>query len=233
VFTVPLHLPGIEIHRIEMLNGSDDFCQEFFTDVRIPDSCRIGEVDEGWTVATRWMYHERTVSGGSPYVTRPAGGDGSHEAGLHGGGGSVLALARKAGKLGDDHARQLVGEAHTLGLVRNALTGRMASMARQGTISEHAGAVFRLFSGRTAVRTTTIAYELAGPAAAVWEASDEAFGRRGVDYLIRQASCIGGGTTEMAANAVSERLLGMPRERTLDRDVPFRDIPKGPPAGSR
>ena len=50
VFMVQIHQPGIEIHRIEMLNGSREFCQEFITDVRIPDTDRIGEVDQGWTV---------------------------------------------------------------------------------------------------------------------------------------------------------------------------------------
>jgi hypothetical protein len=44
---------------------------------------------------------------------------------------------------------------------------------------------------------------------------------------MRQVSCIGGGTTEMAANVVSERVLGMPRERALDRDVSFREVPRG------
>ena len=59
-----VHVPdptrtGIEVHRIEMLNGSKEFCQEFLTDVRVPDTDRIGEVDDGWTVGTRWMFHER------------------------------------------------------------------------------------------------------------------------------------------------------------------------------
>jgi hypothetical protein len=49
----------------------------------------------------------------------------------------------------------------------------------------------------------------------------------GDDFLMRQVSCIGGGTTEMARNVISERVLGMPRERSLDRDVPFRDVPRG------
>ena len=53
VFIFPIHQPGIEIQRIEMLNGIKEFCQEFLTDLRVPDTDRIGEVDDGWTVGTR------------------------------------------------------------------------------------------------------------------------------------------------------------------------------------
>jgi alkylation response protein AidB-like acyl-CoA dehydrogenase len=228
VFMVPFGAPGIELHRIEMLNGTEDFCQEFFTDVRIPDSWRIGEVDHGWTVATRWLYHERTVGGGSPYVSRPGHGHG-HDRDNQ----TMVGLARATGKLGDPRARQLVAEAHVLDVVRDALTGRLTRLIRQGTMSEDGAAVGRLFAGKSAARAASIAFELAGSAAGAWEDGDDAVGRHGVNYLIRQSSCIGGGTTEMAANVVSERLLGMPRERTLDRDVAFRDIPKGPPAARR
>ena len=54
-----------------------------------------------------------------------------------------------------------------------------------------------------------------------------------LDHLQRQAGCLGGGSTEMARNVISERVLMMPRERTMDKDIPFRDVPKGPPANSR
>ena len=70
VFIIKIHQPGIELHRIEMINGSKEFCQEFITDLRVPDSDRVGEVDQGWTVGTRWMFHEKNaMGGGSPYVT--------------------------------------------------------------------------------------------------------------------------------------------------------------------
>jgi hypothetical protein len=49
-------------------------------------------------------------------------------------------------------------------------------------------------------------------------------------FLERQTSGIGGGTTEMARNNISERVLGMPREMTHDKNMPYRDVPKGPPA---
>ena len=60
-------------------------------------------------------------------------------------------------------------------------------------------------------------------------AADASLGATGSTFLTRQAACIAGGTTEMSRNVVSERVLGMPRERTLDKDVPFKDVPKGPP----
>ena len=72
VFMVPIRQPGVEVHRIEMLNGTKEFCQEFLTDVRVPDTDRVGEVDDGWTVGIRWMFHERMLHN-SPYVTIPAG----------------------------------------------------------------------------------------------------------------------------------------------------------------
>ena len=55
-----------------MLNGSKEFCQEFMTDVRVPDTDRVGDVDDGWTVGTRWMFHERMLTN-SPLVTVPVG----------------------------------------------------------------------------------------------------------------------------------------------------------------
>ncbi len=74
VFLVPVHSDGLELHRIEMLGGGREFCQEFFTDVRIPDADRIGEVDDGWTVGIRWLFHERSFAL-SPYIIRADGGD--------------------------------------------------------------------------------------------------------------------------------------------------------------
>ena len=57
VFLVNLHQPNLDIHRIEMLNGAKEFCQEFMTDLHIPDSDRVGEVDGGWTM----KYYRKTA----------------------------------------------------------------------------------------------------------------------------------------------------------------------------
>ena len=222
VFVFPVDSEGIEIQRIEMLNGSREFCQEFLTDLRVPDENRIGGVDDGWTVGARWMFHER-MSFNSPLVTIP---DGSLRGGAQG--NVIHAIARGGGRLDDPRPRELVGEAQTLSLVGNALNRRIAQGIANGTMSDQSSAIGRLFAGRAATRRSTIIFDLAGSAGAAWTDDDGELAGRGADFLMRQTSCIAGGTTEMAANVVSERVLGMPRERTLDRDVPFRDVPRSP-----
>jgi alkylation response protein AidB-like acyl-CoA dehydrogenase len=76
------------------------------------------------------------------------------------------------------------------------------------------------------VRATSIALELAGAAGAVWADDDGKLTDCGVGFLMRQSACIGGGTTEMARNVISERVLGMPREQTFDRNLAFRETPR-------
>jgi alkylation response protein AidB-like acyl-CoA dehydrogenase len=222
---LPIRQPGVEVHRIEMLNGSKEFCQEFLTDVRVPDSDRVGEVDDGWTVGVRWLFHERMLYN-SPFVTFPVGM--SHSAGS----ASLVDVARATGRAGDLRTRDLIGEARMLEVVREHLQRRIGHGIASGRMSDEAAALVRLFGGVASTRTTTIALEIAGGTAAAWTDEDGEAADIGADFLMRQTSCIGGGTTEMARNVISERLLGMPRERTLDRDVAFRDVPRSRPGGS-
>ncbi|HUE59817.1 MAG TPA: acyl-CoA dehydrogenase family protein [Acidimicrobiales bacterium] len=219
VFIFPLHQPGIEIHRIEMLNGDKEFCQEFLTDVRVPDTDRVGEVDEGWTVGVRWMFHERMLYN-SPLITRPP--DAGHGGGLP----SAVSLARDAGRLAEPVVRDLVGESRVLELVGLRLQQRIAAGVRSGRMPDQAAAIGRLFSGVSHARARSIGFEIAGSAGAAWSHDDGAVAGSGVEFLMRQATCIGGGTTEMARNVISERVLGMPRDRTPDREAPFRDVPR-------
>jgi alkylation response protein AidB-like acyl-CoA dehydrogenase len=220
VFIFPIRSPGIEVRRIEMLNGSKEFCQEFLTDVRVPDSHRIGGIDAGWSVGSRWMFHER-MARNSPLVTTPEGA-----ARASGAGAAMHAIARAAGRLADPRARELIGEAQMLQLVAEALKRRVGQGIMTRTLSDQSSAIARLFVGLAETRRTTIAFELAGSAGAAWAEDDGDLAEWGNDFLMRQAMCIGGGTTEMAANVISERVLGMPREATPDRDVPFRDVPR-------
>lgn len=225
VFMVKIHQPGIEVQRIEMLNGSKEFCQEFLTDVRIPDSDRIGEVDDGWTVGTRWMFYEKSFPI-SFFTTRPAGsGDPMAQSAV---GGSLVRQAAAMGRLGDPVTRELIGEAHALSVVQGEGNRRIGRAIATGKMSDQGAGLSKVLGGTLGIRLANINFDLAGASAAAWSDDDASLGARGVAFLTRQAGQIGGGTVEMARNVVSERLLGMPRERTLDRDVPFRDVPRGP-----
>jgi alkylation response protein AidB-like acyl-CoA dehydrogenase len=227
VFMMPIHQPGIEVHRIEMLNGSREFCQEFITDVVVPDSDRIGEVNEGWTVGTRWMFHERMLFN-SPYVTNPVGR-------VRGGsnGSTVYMLATELDRMEDPGVQDLVGEARMYELATEEIHARLNQSIRSGRFTDQAAAIGRLFHGMVTSRSATLGLEVAGSAGAAWIGEGDAeTANAAVNFLMRQVGSIGGGTTEMARNVISERVLGMPRERTLDRDVPFRDVPRSRPSTS-
>ncbi|MGH8994769.1 MAG: acyl-CoA dehydrogenase family protein [Acidimicrobiales bacterium] len=225
VFMVPIHGEGVEVHRIEMLNGSREFCQEFMTDVLIPDTDRVGEVDDGWTVGTRWMFYERMQSS-SPYVSSPA-------ASAHGSMNAARSVLRAAqdGGLEGPSVLELIGEARMLEVVGDELQTRITESMRSGRLSDQAAAIVRLFKGTAGARISTLAFEAAGLAGAAWT-DESASSGVAMNFLMRQVGSIAGGTVEMARNVISERVLSMPRERTLDRDVAFRDVPRSRPAGS-
>jgi alkylation response protein AidB-like acyl-CoA dehydrogenase len=226
VFIFPIHQPAVAVHRIEMLNGSQEFCQEYMTDLRIPDSDRVGEVDGGWTVGVGWMTHERLLHS-SPLVTVPAG-----EAHSGATAEALLDVAAASNRLADPTALGMIGEARTLELIKIALDGRIGQSIASGRFTDQAAAIGRLFGGVATARTRTIEFELAGSTGAAWTDDDGVAALAGNDFLMRQATAIGGGTLEMARNVISERVLGMPREQSHDRNLAFRDIPRGAPARS-
>jgi len=128
VLIVKMDQPGVTVERIRGVAGDDEFCQEFFDDVRIPAANVLGEVDAGWTVVRGLLAHERNSMGGaSPFVsggglTAPSRQD------------EILALARRLGRTGDPRVRQLVAEAHVLGLVQDQTSHRVTGAMMRGEL---------------------------------------------------------------------------------------------------
>lgn len=217
MFIVPIHHPGITVNRIKMVDGSEEFCEEYFDDAIIPAENVLGEVDDGWTVATRLLFHERAAVGGaSPYTSGRYRGNG--DAGRD----ELVAVARRSGALDSSIGRQLIGQAEVLNVVQQALIDRVRTGIATGYFPGPAGSIPRLFGGLASVERANIALELAGSAALVWDGDQG--GAEGVGFIRRQASCLGGGSTEMARNLISERILNMPREHAADRGVAFREV---------
>jgi alkylation response protein AidB-like acyl-CoA dehydrogenase len=218
VLIVKIHQPGIQIGQIKHVDGTEEFCQEFFDDVPIPADQILGRVNDGWTVASRLLFHERAAVGGaSPYEVGPRLSE------RRGGRADVAAVAELAGRGEDPGVRQLLGEARMLGRVHRALVRRIGTSIQTGRMPPPAGSIPRLSNGLLGVRMAVIALEIGGDRTVAWDEGDPV-GELGVSYLGRQGSCLGGGTTEMARNIISERVLGMPRERALDLGLPFREV---------
>jgi alkylation response protein AidB-like acyl-CoA dehydrogenase len=218
VLIVAIDQPGVTVERIRGVAGDDEFCQEFFDDVRIPAENVVGRVGAGWTVVQGLLGHERNAMGGSsPYVGGPNRGA------TPGARTDLASLARSLGRSRDPLVRQCVGEGRTLALVQEHTSRRVMGAMARGELPPAAGAILRLMGARHGVRRADLALEIAGAGAGVWRAGDAA-GAIGVRYLARQGSELGGGSTEIQRNIVSERVLGMPREPAADRGVPFKDV---------
>ncbi|WP_328392848.1 acyl-CoA dehydrogenase family protein [Nocardia sp. NBC_00416] len=222
MFLVPIGAPGVTVQRIKQVTGSTEFCQEFFDDVALGDDAVVGEVDNGWEAASRLLYHERSAIGGtSPYISgaRPhLGGEDSH----------ILELARRTGQLDDIRVREDIGEARAMTVVRDQLIDHITRSVLAGELPPAAGSITRLFSAENSWLQTDMAVKVAGAAAATHAPGDPAdTAKIGTDFLFRAAWSLAGGSTEMARNVISERVLGMPREYAADREVPFNEVRRG------
>lgn len=214
---VPIHHPGITVNQIMMVDGSVEFCQEYFDDAVIPLANVVGGLNEGWTVATRLLLHERAaVAESSPYLS---------VAGLMGGTRPepLVDIARRVGRVGDPSVIELLGEEDMMSTVKQQLSRRITSGISSGHFPNPAGSILRLYSGVSHSRRATIALEIAGESAVV-SSADLNEVAIGTSFVQRQARSMGGGTVEMSRNIISERVLGMPREVITDKELPFNQV---------
>jgi alkylation response protein AidB-like acyl-CoA dehydrogenase len=231
MLVMPIDLPGVQVEQIRQVDGSAEFCQEFLDDVVLPASAVVGEVDDGWSVASRLLLHERTaVAGGSPYTSgRTSGGQSS------GPDRTLLELAESRHLGGDPRVRQLVAQARVDELVNEHLVERVTTAMAAGKAAPAVGSILKLFHAELLERRSDLALEIAGPDVVAWPSGRPGVGARlGRASLSRQAMSLGGGSNEIQRNIISERVLGMPREWAADRDVPYRDVQRNAmPSGPR
>lgn len=218
MFLVKVHQPGITMRRITQVSGSTEFCEEFFDDLVLPADAVVGEVNGGWAVASRQLFHERTaVGGGSPFTSGRGTGRVSQPK------PDLVQIARASGRTADPRVREMLGEGHALEKVQEQLIHRVSIGLETGQMPSPAASIMRLAHAETDWRVDDLALEIAGGLAV----SGEGPGRVGDNFLMRQGASLGGGSTEMSRNIISERILGMPREYAADRDVPFSQVKRG------
>jgi alkylation response protein AidB-like acyl-CoA dehydrogenase len=217
MFLVRIDSPGITLRRITQVNGSTEFCEEFFDDLELGAEAVIGEVDKGWEVASRQLYHERRAVGGGSEFASGTGNENAQEKPP-----DYLMLAQSAGQAGNERVRESAGRALVHRAVRDQLIDHVYRGVIDGSLPPAAGSLIRLFHAEAIELEVDTALAIAGSAGVV-DGPAELLGV-GERYLSRQTAALGGGSTEMARNVIGERVLGFPREYAADRRVPFNQV---------
>jgi len=217
MFLARLDSPGITLRRIKQVNGSTEFCEEFFDDLELGDDAVLGEVGNGWEVASRQLYHERRAVGGGSEFASGSGSENNQEQPP-----DYAALLRAAGLADDERAAEAAGRALTHRAVWEQLIDHVYRGVLNGSLPATAGTLIRLFQAEEVALEVDTALAIAGSAGVVDGPAGLLF--VGERYLSRQTAALGGGTTEMARNVIGERILGFPREYAADRGVPFNQV---------
>jgi alkylation response protein AidB-like acyl-CoA dehydrogenase len=217
MFLVPMRSPGITLRRIKQVNGSTEFCEEFFDDLELDDDAVLGEVGKGWEVASRQLYHERRAVGGGSEFASGSGSENNQEEPP-----DYTALLRAAGLCDSERVREAAGRALTHRAVWEQLIDHVYHGVLDGSLPPTAGSLIRLFQAEEVSLEVDTALAIAGSVGVVDGPADMLF--VGERYLSRQTAHLGGGTTEMARNVIGERVLGFPREYAADRGVPFNQV---------
>ncbi|MCV7201842.1 acyl-CoA dehydrogenase family protein [Mycolicibacterium peregrinum] len=224
MFLVPLNAPGITMRRITEVNGNEEFCEEFFDNLELPADAVVGDVNDGWTVASRQLHHERRAVGGGSEFASGTGAENANEMPP-----DHVGLAEATGQGDDARVQDLAGRALVRRIVKKQLIDHVGKAIGNGSLPPNAGTLIRLFHAETTELEVDTALAIAGTAGVVDEGSEDApelagLMEIGVRYLSRQTGSLGGGSSEMARNVIGERILGFPRELAADRGVPFNQV---------
>ena len=220
-FVCDMTAPGVEVRPLRQITGEAEFNEVFLTDVRIPDAYRLGDVGAGWIVAQTTLMNERVAIGGRPapreggMIGVAAGAWRAHPElrtpGLH---DALLRLwvEAEAARLTGVWMRQQLAAGHP-GPEGSAVKLAYARINQQvsGLELELLGAEGLRYDDWTMRRPTQVDFTGRSP---------------GYRYLRAKGNSIEGGTSEILRNIIAERVLGLPGEIRVDKDVAWKDLPK-------
>jgi len=203
MFIVDMHAPGVEVRPLRQMTGGATFNEVFFNDVRVPDSHRLGDVDEGWTVALTTLMNERASIGG---------GSAAPGAGLN---NRLNDLARAVGTGDDPHVRQRLADIYVHARVAGMTNLRAMAKIRAGQIPGPEMSIAKLALTQNMQRIGNAVSTILGPrlVADTGEWGTYAWS----EFLLGVPGMrVAGGTDEIMRNIVGERVLGLPKEPRVD-----------------
>lgn len=207
-FLSPMQVPGIEVQPIRKMMGEYGFCQTFFNEARIPATCLMGEEGQGWQIAMTTLTFERGASGGQ------AGGTSMMDLKV----ADVVELARRVKRNGkpaieDSWVRsQLVSfliEEKSNQL--NHQRARIPALTSERPYSIALSGKYRTSEFRRRLCQFSLALEGANGGRYVGDALAPDAGKWQRSYFNAFSATIGGGTSQVQANIIGERVLGLPK----------------------
>jgi alkylation response protein AidB-like acyl-CoA dehydrogenase len=251
-FIIDMDQPGIEVRPLKQMNGQASFNEVFFTDAVVPHENLVGDVNEGWMVAVATLAYERQGIGGrgGGGAMGMVGGPGEKNGQLDRKISELLAEARE--RRGEQAAMFAL---RTSGAMQNLAEEFVKSsdpVTRQAIAGMYAHTESQRFSGLRA-RAAAQQGKRPGPEVSTGKLAGSQSGRRARDLglgilgahgmligddapsggaiaqmaLSVQSGSIAGGTDEIQRNIIGERVLGLPKEPQVDRDLPFRELKVG------
>ncbi|MEU8138055.1 acyl-CoA dehydrogenase family protein [Streptodolium elevatio] len=221
-FVVDMHAPGVEVRPLRQATGQAEFNEVFLADVRIPDTMRLGDVGQGWTVATTTLMNERVAIGAAaaPREGGPLG--------------DLMSLWRDRPDLrtpGLHHRLLRLWVRAEAARIGNERTRQATAAGKPGP----EGSAAKLAYAAIAQDTARLHLELTGADALGYD--DWTFRRSemtgsgqvrcpGFHYLRTRANSIEGGTNEVLRGVIADRVLDLPREPRTDTRTPWKDIPR-------
>ncbi len=228
-FALDMHAPGVEVRPLRQMTGEAEFNEVYLTDVRVPDADRIGDVGEGWRVAMTTLSNERATIGGGAGRPGPRPGSSS----------GAIAEAVRIWK-GDGHRRSQVDRDRLMKCWVESevlrFTNLRASQNRKAGGPGPEGSIAKLMFAEVNQRIYDLCIDLLGPAGLV----DHDFtmrraetlglvGRPGSSrtmFIRSRANSIEGGTSEVQRNILGERILGLPGDVRVDKELPWSMVPR-------
>jgi alkylation response protein AidB-like acyl-CoA dehydrogenase len=223
---VPLKgTPGLTIDPIRAVSGRPGhFCTEFFDNIVLPAENLVGEMNGGWAVAQTLLFYERLATAGAGHGYG-LGVAGAGESGYGGRGMRSLIEAAQARNAADSGAiRQQIASAYVERTVARYASDRVMTGQRTGHYKGQWGSLLKLHLGADSPQQAKIGLAVHGADGVIWDGDELIVDGPGDMWLGSRGISIAGGSNEMQRNIVSERLLGLPREPSFDRDIPFNEV---------
>ena len=211
-FVVDLKAPGVEIRPLRQMTGGASFNEVFFTDIRIPDDHRLGDVGQGWAVALTTLMNERASIGA---------GSGSGM-GL-GNATRLIEMVRHFGLDEDPLTRGELARLYENLQVAKWNNQRAMDKIKSGQAPGPEMSIAKMALTRNMQMTGDFVSKVLGPrmVADTREWGTYAWGKF---VLGTPGMRVAGGTDEVLRNIVSERVLGLPKEPGIDTTSPFKDL---------